>query len=105
MGEMSWASEGEPELYNINVPESLQRRGIATHLWNKAHELARGNTSLIKQPTFLSPDDEWGGDNPREYNISAPVHSPFRTVEGDLWAKSTPQKVPPLSNGQFWEHF
>lgn len=105
VGELRWASDGEPEIYDINVKESQQRRGIATHLLTKAHELARGNTSLVKgdyRQLMGNPDSYW--DNPKEYDISAPVHSPHRTKEGDAWAQSTGQKVPPLSQGQFWEH-
>jgi hypothetical protein len=98
LGELRWASTGEPEVYDINVPETQQRRGIATHLWNKAHEIARGNTSLVK----VSKDGWW--DDPRKYDIKAPEHSPYRTKEGDDWAKSVGGRVPPLSEGQFWEH-
>jgi hypothetical protein len=98
LGELNWASEGEPEVYDINVEKTHQRRGVATHLWNKAHELSRGNTSLVRKET----DDGWW-DNPRDYTIPAPVHSPHRTREGDSWAKSTGHSVPPLSKGQFWE--
>jgi hypothetical protein len=105
VGNLRWASEGEPEIYDINVDKGQQRRGIATHLLTKANELSRGNTSLVKgdyRQIRGNPDSSW--DNPKKYDIPAPIHSPHRTEEGDAWAKSTGQKVPPLSQGQFWEH-
>lgn len=69
-GHLSWdASTGR--IAQVFVPESMRRQGIATQLWNKAHEEA----------------DKRG--------LVPPKHSETRTVEGDKWAqKITPGTKP-----------
>ena len=74
VGYMNWAGNrwGSPgHLWEIEVDEDFQRKGVATSMWNHAKNLAKTNPS-----------------------ISHPVHSDVRTPEGAAWAKSTGDFVP-----------
>jgi hypothetical protein len=66
---IEWEPSGE--LYYIKVPVEYRRRGLATRLWKSAQEYAlhSGLPSLI--------------------------HSSYRTKEGDAWAQSLGEKLPP----------
>ena len=71
-GFMSWGDgEEEGPLESIDVPTNFRRKGVATAMWNHAKSLAKTDKS-----------------------ISYPIHSTFRTREGDEWAKSTGDFVP-----------
>lgn len=70
---VSWNQQegGEGVLNSIDVYPKFRRKGVATAMWNHAKGLAR-----------------------KDKNISYPIHSTFRTREGDVWAKSTGDFVP-----------
>jgi GNAT superfamily N-acetyltransferase len=57
----------------VEVHPDYQRQGIATGLYNFAKQ----------------ESERTGGTLPY------PVHSPMRSPEGDAWAKSTKEKLPP----------
>lgn len=67
-----WPEEREGTVSSIDVAPEFQRQGIATAMWNHAKRLSQSNPSI---PT--------------------PIHSDFRTPEGDAWAKSTGDWLPP----------
>ena len=71
VGELEWFSRGNNHISNIFVEPNHRRQGIATDMWNYAHEVAK--TTRGVQP---------------------PRHSPDRTDDGDAWAKSTGKRVP-----------
>lgn len=76
-GFMSWGTSWEDEdggegvLNSIDVYPKFRRKGVATAMWNHAKDLAK-----------------------TDKNISYPIHSTFRTHEGDVWANSTGDFVP-----------
>ena len=70
-GTMEWHPK-TGELKNIFVEPNLRRQGIATAMWSRAKEIASETRGVV-----------------------SPRHSPDRTDEGDVWAKSTGDKVPP----------
>lgn len=69
LGFMEW-SDKTGELQNIRVNDDVRRQGVATALWNRAHELAS------------------------EQGITRPVHARERTKEGDAWAKAVGGAIP-----------
>lgn len=68
---MQWRDE-DGRIEHISVNNDMRRRGIATAMWNRAHQLAE------------------------ERGIPAPQHSPQRTPDGDAWAKKVGGNVPRL---------
>jgi GNAT superfamily N-acetyltransferase len=68
IGTMSWSKKG---IHNVEVDPQYQRQGIATELWNRGHQEAASNRSVV-----------------------APKHSPDRTDAGDAWAKSVGGRRP-----------
>lgn len=66
-----WEGYDEGALQSIDVDPSYQRKGLATRMWRHAQDLSRKNP-----------------------NIHRPIHSTFRTPEGDAWAKSTGDWMP-----------
>jgi ribosomal protein S18 acetylase RimI-like enzyme len=70
VGRLLWNDE-DGEISHLHVGEAARRRGIATSMWDTAHEEAETR------------------------GITPPVHSSSRTVEGDAWAKSTGDTLPP----------
>jgi predicted GNAT family acetyltransferase len=71
-GHLSWDAH-TGRISQVFVPESMRRQGIATQLWNKAHEEA----------------DKRG--------IVPPKHSDVRTIEGDKWAQKVSPGTKPAS--------
>jgi len=71
LGSLAWNQEGE--ITGVYVPKRLRRRGIATAMFNVAHEVAEGMEDM----------------NP-------PKHSADRTFEGDAWAKAVGGVIPSL---------
>lgn len=70
IGTMTWHPI-TGELKNIFVEPNWRRQGMATALWNQGKELSANTRGVVQ-----------------------PKHSPDRTDEGDLWAKSTGDRVP-----------
>lgn len=69
LGWMQWRDDtGEVE--HIMVNNDRRRQGIATAMWNRAHQLSQ------------------------ERNVPAPQHSSRRTPSGDAWAKAVGGPVP-----------
>lgn len=69
LGWMQWRDDtGELEHIMVNWDE--RRRGIATTMWTRAHQLSE------------------------ERGITPPRHSPLRTKLGDAWAKSLGDVLP-----------
>jgi len=66
---IDWEPSGE--LYYIKVPVEYRRQGIATRLWMAA----QGYALHLELPPL--------------------IHSEYRTNEGDAWAKSLGEKLPP----------
>jgi GNAT superfamily N-acetyltransferase len=66
---LDWEPSGE--LYYIKVPVEYRRRGIATRLWKSAQQYALHS------------------------GLPALSHSQYRTKEGDAWAQSLGEKLPP----------
>lgn len=79
LGFMEW-SDKTGELQNIRVNEDSRRQGVATSLWQKAHELA----------------DERG--------ITRPVHARERTPEGDAWARAVGGEIPKRKSVRYQGH-
>ena len=71
VGNLEWYSRGNNHISDLFVEENYRREGVATEMFNYAHEMAK--TTRGVQP---------------------PKHSPDRTDEGDSWAKSTGKRVP-----------
>lgn len=67
-GHLLWTSQG---IRNIDVAPAVQRRGIATAMWNEGHRLAAENA-----------------------RIPQPKHSPDRTAAGDAWAHQVGGRLP-----------
>ena len=76
IGAMSWLDFGP--VHDIHVRQEHRRKGVATGMWNHAIKIAESAHGK--------------GVNKR---ISMVEHSIFRTPEGDAWAKSTGDSVPP----------
>jgi len=66
---IEWEPSGE--LYYIKVPVEYRRQGIATRLWKSAQDYAT------------------------HFGLPALSHSQYRTNEGDAWAKSLGENLPP----------
>ena len=66
---LDWEPSGE--LYYIKVPAEHRRQGIATRLWESAQEHAKRS------------------------GLPSLTHSEYRTNEGDAWAESLGEKLPP----------
>jgi len=75
VGELEWFPHGQT-ISNIFVEANYRRQGIATGMWNYAHEMAK--TTRGVQP---------------------PKHSMDRTDEGDAWARSVSKRLPPRNTG------
>ena len=71
LGWMQWRDE-DGRIEHISVNNDMRRQGIATAMWNRAHQLSE------------------------ERGIPAPQHSPIRTTEGDAWAKKVGGNIPRL---------
>lgn len=75
-GWMQW-KDSTGEIDHILVNWDSRRKGIATMLWNRAHELAA------------------------ERGITAPRHSARRSREGNAWAKSVGGDLPRKKPGEY----
>lgn len=73
VGRMVWNSE-DGEISHLHVGENVRRRGIATSMWETAHEEAEAR------------------------GITPPEHSSTRTKLGDSWARSVGGHVPRLTD-------
>lgn len=73
---MVWDSEGVVD--NLHVDSNLQRRGLATRMWNYAQQLSE------QDPT-----------------IPPIKHSNRRSKAGDSWARKVGGDIPPLKDGKF----
>ena len=71
VGNLEWYSKGNNHISDIFVEANHRRQGVATGMFNYAHDVAK--TTRGVQP---------------------PKHAPDRTDEGDAWAKSTKKRVP-----------
>lgn len=71
IGRLEWYSRGNRAISDVYVAEPHRRRGIATGMWNYAHEVAKETRGV--QP---------------------PRHSADRTDAGDAWAKSVSKRIP-----------
>jgi hypothetical protein len=74
VGHLEW--HGEPEdtfnhVQDVHVNPNMRRQGIATGMWKHAHHIS------------TQFDD-----------VASPVHNPYRTTEGDVWAKAVGGHVP-----------
>jgi hypothetical protein len=67
-GMMIWDPK---QIRGIHVPSDLQRRGVATALWEEGHRLAEETPGIPK-----------------------PKHSADRTAAGDAWARSVGGRLP-----------
>lgn len=72
MGSLHW-HPGTGVINYLVVPDRYQRHGIATALWNRAHEEAD------------------------RHGLVPPAHSDSRTPAADAWAQSVGGAIPPLS--------
>ena len=81
VGELEWHSRGNRSISNLFVEGNYRRQGVATGMWQHAHEVAK--TTRGVQP---------------------PRHSADRTDAGDAWAKSVSKRVPPRQHVRHdWE--
>lgn len=82
VGELEWYPRGNRAISNIFVEGNYRRGGIATGMWNYAHEIAK--TTRGVQP---------------------PKHSADRTNDGEAWARSVSKRLPQrrLGSGHTWE--
>ena len=71
IGRLEWYSRGNMVISDIFVEEPYRRRGVATGMWNHAHEVAKSTRGV--QP---------------------PRHSSDRTDSGDAWARSVSKRLP-----------
>lgn len=79
MGQMTWWGHDGPvagEIDKIDVGEKFRRQGIASQMLEEARR-----TSEIDK------------------NVPYAVHSTTRTAEGEAWAQSTGDKLPPRNSG------
>lgn len=77
VGQMTWGDEAggyedSDALRHIDVAEEHQRKGVATSMWRFAQQMGQ-----------------------KSGRVPAPSHSTERTPEGDAWARSTGDYVPP----------
>lgn len=70
IGQMEWHMK-TGRVLGIEVDEAHQRQGVATGMWNAAHDAARQTRSVVK-----------------------PKHSAERTDAGDAWVKAVGGSVP-----------
>jgi hypothetical protein len=77
VGELEWFSRGNNAVSNVYVREDFRRQGVATRMWDTAHEAASSTRG-----------------------VKPPKHSKDRTNAGDAWAKSVGGRVPSRSK---WE--
>ena len=68
-GSLEW-DKSSGKIEDIDVHPEARRQGIASHMWDLAHQVAQ------------------------ETGTPAPQHSPERTPEGDAWAKAVGGKLP-----------
>lgn len=82
VGELEWYSRGNNAISNLFVEGNYRRQGVATGMWNYAHEVAK--TTRGVQP---------------------PKHSADRTNDGEAWARSVSKRLPRrrLGSGHAWE--
>lgn len=73
VGRLLW-DDSDGEISHLYVGENRRREGIATAMWDKAHEIAE------------------------EQGVVAPEHSSRRTKAGDEWAHSVGGHVPELTD-------
>jgi GNAT superfamily N-acetyltransferase len=66
---LQWEPE-KGQISDVHVEEPYRRQGIATSMWDKAHQWSKAN------------------------KVTAPIHNPKRTDSGDSWAKSVGDKLP-----------
>lgn len=69
VGRLEWHKD-RGEVLNINVHPEYQRKGVATAMWNMAHQLSS------------------------EYGVTPPQHSADRSDNGEAWAKTTGASLP-----------
>ena len=81
VGELEWHSRSDNRISNLFVEANHRREGVATGMWNYAHEMAK-TTKGVKPPT----------------------HSSDRTDEGDAWAKATGGPVPKRTANTYVTH-
>jgi len=70
VGTMDWNKQSK-RVFDISVHPDKQRQGIASHMWDLAHQVSA------------------------EMGKPGPKHSPNRTGMGDMWAKSVGGELPP----------
>lgn len=70
-GRLLW-SDHDGEITHLHVGQNMRRSGIATAMWQTAH------------------------DEASDRGITAPEHSSQRTPEGDAWAQAVGGHVPDL---------
>lgn len=73
VGRLVWDAE-DGEISHLHVGEPVRRRGIATAMWETAHEEAKTR------------------------GITPPTHSSQRTQAGDSWARAVGGDVPDLTD-------
>lgn len=71
VGHLKWNSRNNNYIRDVFVEANHRRQGVATAMFNYAHEVAK--TTRGVQP---------------------PKHSPDRTDDGDAWAKSMGKRIP-----------
>jgi GNAT superfamily N-acetyltransferase len=59
------------EIFGVQVDPHLQRQGVATAMWNRAHSMAAENPEIVP-----------------------PRHSRIRSGQGDKWARSVGGELP-----------
>ncbi|NDH64815.1 MAG: N-acetyltransferase [Microbacteriaceae bacterium] len=69
VGHLRWEPYNDGKVQNIHVKDEHQRKGVATAMWDYAHQVAP------------------------EMRISGPVHSDFKTPEGQAWAESVESRT------------
>lgn len=80
VGYIEWDREGG-EIEKIYVGDGYRRQGVATHLWDEAHD-------YVKEIHAKYPDAV----------IVEPEHSSRRSQAGDAWANSVGGHVPDLDD-------
>jgi GNAT superfamily N-acetyltransferase len=68
-GSLEW-NKSSGKIEDIDVHPEARRQGIASHMWDLAHQVSQ------------------------ETSTPAPRHSPERTPDGDAWAKSVGGRIP-----------
>jgi hypothetical protein len=68
MGTMLWSRHG---IRNIGTTPGMERRGVATQMWEEGHRMAEQHARIPK-----------------------PKHSADRTAMGDAWARSVGGRLP-----------